>query len=326
MTLRGKISSITVSSITVDKKDLNPQRTFECGQVFRFTKNTESEYTVISENKKCLVKTEGKTVSIYAPKNELPYFKNYFDLETSYAPILRNLRNLRNLRTLRNSQPASVKNMMKDAIAYGRGIRLLRQDKFETLISFIISTNNNIPRIKSIIERICGELGTRCDTGLGPFHAFPTARAMAACGEDFYRKLGCGYRSKWICDAAQKAEKIDLESLGGLSNTSGREPRSASAAGSGFASSVELIGRLREFDGIGPKAADCIALFAYGRYDVFPVDTWVKKIYYSLFPGSKPVTEKVMREKLIGLFGAYAGIAQQFLFYYYRDAAPKHQL
>ena len=122
---------------------------------------------------------------------------------------------------------------------------------------------------------------------------------MARAGEMFYRDSGCGYRAPWIADAAEKAVRsMELDRLSGLP-------------------SQELTAALQTFRGIGPKAADCVALFAYGRYDVFPVDTWVKKLYRDLFGDSPP--ERVMRKNLIEKFGPSAGIAQQYLFYYYRN-------
>jgi N-glycosylase/DNA lyase len=318
--------------ILVPRKDFNVRATLECGQVFRFRRldsppagsGRGAAYNLISADKTCVVAEEGSRTVIYARRRDIPYFVRYFDLETSYAPVLRELRaRARNSRVLAPGGAALV----EAALEYGRGLRILRQNPFETLISFIISTNNNIKRIRGIIERICAALGRR-RAGLpagGGFYAFPDAAVMAEQDEAFYRNAGCGYRAGWLPPAAKKAAAGGLALFAGLPTP-------------------ELAAVLQTFEGVGPKAADCIALFAYARYGVFPVDTWVKKLYRDLIaaePGTRgavapgvmrafgprderkdnggAVAPGVMRENLTGCFGRFAGIAQQFLFYYYRE-------
>ena len=150
-----------------------------------------------------------------------------------------------------------------------------------------------------IIRGLCENLGEN----RGIYHAFPGPEKMAAQSESFYRDIGCGYRSPWVLGAAQRTlREKGLEAYSSL-------PTAA------------LLEALKRFDGVGPKVADCIALFAYNRYEVFPVDTWVKKIYRHWFGGSPGAS--VMRKNLAEKFGDYAGIAQQYLFYYYRkDLSP----
>ncbi|MDR2047975.1 MAG: hypothetical protein LBP69_00825 [Treponema sp.] len=314
--------SLEAGKIIVPKKDLNIQATVECGQVFRFAKNADSGksnvYELISTNKKCLLAEERGMAVIRAAEKDIEYFVNYFDLETPYAPILKELRRrlaapparcpqgsrvTRASQVTQRSRTGDILPLIEHALEYGKGLRLLRQDRFETLISFVISTNNNIKRIKGIIERICTALGRRRKSEFGPFFAFPAAKKMAAMDESFYRELGCGYRATWILEAARKAARKAARNFDG--------PETLSAE--------ELVEKLMTFKGIGPKAADCIALFAFGRYDVFPVDTWVKKIYVDLF--NERASEKTMRKNLINRFGRFSGIAQQFLFYYYRESA-----
>lgn len=294
--------------LCVPKNELDISATLECGQVFRFRRfypagvEAQPAWELISSGMRCLLFEDGAIVRIRAGKEDLPYFKNYFDLERPYAPLIRKLRRL---------EPGPL---LKKALSFARGLRLLRQDKFETLIGFIISTNNNISRIRGIIERLCAALGERRE-GLGEggagrpagekgpqgsFFAFPPAEAMARAGENFYRNLGCGYRSPWLFKAVKKVlETVNLEALAELPTE-------------------DLIRALREFEGVGPKAADCIALFAYGRHELFPVDTWMKKAYRDLFQDEAP--EKTMRKRLMERFGPYSGLAQQVLFYYYRSA------
>jgi N-glycosylase/DNA lyase len=171
--------------------------------------------------------------------------------------------------------------MMEDAVNAAYGLRLLKQEPFETLISFIISANNNIPRIRGTLEKLCRP-------------HFPNAEEMARLPVDFYKGIGCGYRAEYLVKTAQAAREFDFEALRALETGA-------------------LLERLQKFHGVGPKVADCIALFAYGRHDVFPVDTWVKKIYRDIF--KKDGTPKRIREDLINLYGESAGLAQQYLFY-----------
>jgi N-glycosylase/DNA lyase len=279
--------SIEEGKITAAKKDLNIRATLDCGQVFRFTVAEDGRRELISGSRRCVLWEDRKKTLIRAAKHDIPYFINYFDLKQSYAPMIKEL----------EDSP-----LMKAAAAFGRGLRILRQDRFETLISFIVSTNNNIARIRGIIERICAALG--CPLGKPKtgtvFYGFPGPEAMAGAGEKMYRELGCGYRSPWIARAAEKAASSSLDVLAGLPTE-------------------KLTGALQSFAGVGPKAADCIALFAYARYDVFPVDTWVKKLYRDLF-NAVPAAG-LMRKNLIARFGRFSGIAQQQLFYYYRERA-----
>jgi len=275
-------------NIVVSAAQFRPRAVLECGQVFRFRQIDGSDWEIISGDKRCLLAEKGGKTVISAAKADIPYFINYFDLERDYRPIIRSLRRV----CARGEPPLELEHVL----AHGKGLRLLRQDKWETLLSFIISTNNNIPRIRGIIEKLCAALGKKRNG----FYAFPTAKAMAAKDEGFYRKAGCGYRAPWLAAAAKKAAVVNLEALDALPTG-------------------ELVGSLMAFDGIGPKAADCIALFAYGRFDTFPVDTWVKKIYRDLFPSAEGAGEKTMRRHLIERFGEYAGAAQQFLFYHYRE-------
>jgi N-glycosylase/DNA lyase len=295
--------TLKAGKILVPGKDFNIRATVECGQLFRVTKKADSVghsvYELISKDKKCLLAKERGTVVIHAAEKDIGYFVHYFDLETSYAPMLKELRR----QLLSQDAQWNFVLPVENAFQYGKGLRLLKQDKFETLISFIISTNNNIKRIKTIIEKICAALGRRCKSGGGSFFAFPAAEKMAAMDEGFYREMGCGYRAAWILEAAQRAAELRKGDFD-IPDTLSTE---------------ELIEKLMAFRGIGPKAADCIALFAFNRYDVFPVDTWVKKIYVDLFNGG--ASEKTMRKNLINRFGCFSGIAQQFLFYYYRETA-----
>jgi N-glycosylase/DNA lyase len=196
--------------ILVPRNRFNLRATIECGQVFRYarldsfpgTGGSGAAYELVSTDKTCLAVEEGRETVIYTRKKDIPYFIRYFDLERSYEPILRELRERTGDRSLLS--PASAA-FVEAALDYGRGLHILRQDPFETLLSFIISTNNNIKRIQAIIERICTSLGKPCP-GPGRFlYAFPKAGEAADKSEELFRTLGCGYRAPWIAAAAERA-------------------------------------------------------------------------------------------------------------------------
>ena len=183
--------------------------------------------------------------------------------------------------------------MMRTAVRYGYGIRILRQDIVETIISFIISANNNIPRIQGILNRIA------------PNGKFPTLSELSKITEEEFKQMGSGYRAPYLVKSIKTLaeNKINL---------------SVPQTLNGYDANKYLCENLV---GVGPKVADCILLFGYHKMDVFPVDTWVKKIYQDLF-GDMP-SPKIIRQKLIDLYGENAGYAQQYLFYNKRDGSKE---
>ena len=183
---------------------------------------------------------------------------------------------------------------LRTAYAFSRGIRILAQDPWETLCSFILSQNNNIPRIRKIIASLCERFGA--PIAGTPFYAFPTAERLAEAGMEGLAEIRCGFRAKYVADAAARVASgaLDLEALRKQSY------ETAKAA-------------LMTVYGVGAKVADCVLLFSLGFYEAFPVDVWVKKViakYYGEgFDGRR--------------FGAYAGVAQQYLFYYERSLSGR---
>lgn len=260
----------------VKVKDINIFDSLNCGQIFRFNKLDENKYEVFS-------KAEYATVTRYQDKYVIEssndkFFYDFLNLDVNYMAILKGLRE--NIH-LKDVIPCDVV-----------PLRILKQDLFEMIISFIVSANNNIPRIKGIIKRMCDECGERkCD-----YHAFPTAKALASKDEEFFKSIGLGYRAPYILKTAKLIASgvFDVEKLKNL-NTKDAEKA------------------LLTLPGVGPKVADCILLFGLNRYDVFPVDTWIEKVYKDIF--HKEEKPKKMREDLIKEFGDYSGIAQQYLFY-----------
>ena len=177
---------------------------------------------------------------------------------------------------------------IKKAIEYGSGIRILRQDGWEALCSFIISQNNNIPRIKKIIENMSREFGEKIDE---THYAFPTAEALYNAGVDKIFELKTGFRAKYIYDAAEKVVtgKIDLLSIDKMTTD-------------------EALEYLMQIKGVGLKVASCALLFGFNKTDAFPVDVWVKRVLEKYYPDGLDLTN----------LGAYAGMIQQYLFYYER--------
>ncbi len=247
----------------------------DCGQVFRYAKVADT-YQLITKNLFCILKSETNRVIIESNNNN--YFIKYFDLHNNYTLIKEEL---------------SKNTLMRNAINYGYGIRILNQWELEVIISFIISSNNNIGRIKKIIENICTGLGK----DMGGWYAFPTIDALAEAGPEFFIKAGAGYRAHYLVKAIASIKNGALKEID-------KDTALARTA-------------LMQLAGVGRKVADCILLFAYGRREVFPVDTWIDKAYLHL-TGKQGLTRAKISCELADIFGKYAGYAQQYLFYFYR--------
>ncbi len=262
--------------ITVTE-DFNPQHILDCGQVFRYIK-TDTGYKIFSKNLFCILIYQNNRVIIET--TDVEYFVTYFDLDRDYGYIKQCLLGYPN---------------MAAPVKHGCGIRILNQDKAEMIISFIISANNNIPRIKSIIDRLCNALGE----DMGAYKAFPTIAALASQDEEFYRSIGAGYRAKYLVDTAQKLHNgFDL-SCKNLSYSGAKK-------------------HLMQLMGIGCKVADCILLFGYHRQDACPTDVWIERAFVYLF-GESNLTRNAMSSKLSSYFNGLGGYAQQYLFYYIRE-------
>ena len=258
--------------ILVRSDDFDPVHTLECGQVFRYYRDDDG-YRVISGRRTAKVVAHDGGYRIVT--EEPDYFVRYFDLDTDYSVIKSSLHD---------------GGIMDEAISFGKGIRILRQELYETVFSFIISANNHIPRIKGIIERISNDLGE----DMGGYRAFPTVERLCV-GADYYKSIGAGYRADYLATTARAVADGALEGIEILDTASAGE-------------------RLLSLKGVGRKVADCILLFGMARTDLFPVDTWIKKVHRDYFGG-----EGDARRYLIGRFGELSGYAQQYLFYYKRE-------
>lgn len=264
----------------IETKPFDLTQTFECGQCFRWNKNLDGSYTGVAHGKLINMCEKDGYVEI---NDDSDIWREYFDLDTDYNAIIHKL---------------SCSDIMKNAISRGSGIRILRQDFFETVISFIISQNNNIPRIKGIVESLCARFGDRIE---GNYYAFPKAEVLSSLEAEDLAFLRAGYRDKYIIDAAAKLARAEL-SMDVILNAPIDEARA----------------EISKIKGVGPKVADCILLFGAARGEVFPTDVWMKKVLTELY-GFENLTPKAINAFAIENFGSLAGYAQQYLFYSMRE-------
>lgn len=264
--------------IIFDKEEFKPKHIIECGQIFCYKKIDDVTYIVYSADKMAKVKECENYVEIET--DNIDYFVNYFDLNTNYT-------------TLKNKFINDYPYLTK-AINYGTGIRILKQSPFETIIGFIISANNNIKRIQKIMFAIRQTFGKN----MGEYYSFPTAQDLSKATEQDFKNMGAGYRAKYLVEATKQLLNADYESLRKLSTE-------------------ELNKYLLTIMGVGQKVADCIMLFAFSKGDVFPVDTWIEKVYCSYF--EEEHNRVTIRKNLLNTFGENSGYIQQYLFYSQRE-------
>ena len=266
---------------------------FECGQCFRWNEEAENSYTGVFGNNVINVSktTKGILFKGVCENDIVNTVIDYFDLDRDYNEIKRIL--------------AKVDNNMKESIKYGEGIRILNQDLWETIISFIISANNNIPRIKLIIERISKQYGTKIEFRGRTYYTFPTPKMLENATVQDFRNLGLGFRDKRVYETVQKTLKneIDLNKLEKEKNIE------------------TLRNELLEIPGVGPKVADCVMLFALKKFEVFPVDVWVRRVIAELYFENSEQQPKTIQRFAKEQYGNLAGLAQQYLFYWKRDTA-----
>ncbi|MCK9574881.1 MAG: DNA glycosylase [Clostridia bacterium] len=272
------------NKIIIEPSDeFNITHILECGQVFRF-KKFENFYRVFVLDKFADIYNNEKNQNIIET-SDTHFFVNYFDLKTNYAII---------------KQKLERNNILHQAIKCAYGIRILKQDNIEATFDFIISANNNIKRIQQIIEALCQNLGKKCSG----YYAFPNVESLANASVDFYKKIGAGYRADYLHKTANLLKNgFDMEVVHTMS-------------------AEQATKYLQILNGIGPKVADCILLYGYHKMNVFPVDTWIKKVY-SCYYNNKIKSPALIRKNLINNFGEISGYAQQYLFYFKRELDKK---
>lgn len=211
--------------------------------------------------------------------NDILAAARFFDLDKDYSQIKKEL---------------MVHEVLREPISHGHGIRILKNNPEEIIFSFIISANNNIKRIQGIIEKLC-ELGE----DKGGYRAFPSAEKIANASDEFLASLHAGYRAPYLKETAKALLSVDLNEKANLS-------------------SPELKKWLLSLKGVGPKVASCIMLFGFYRFDNFPVDTWIEKVYRQYFYVGEKSRPEIEKHFLQVFGGTLSGIVQQYLFYYMR--------
>ena len=282
--------------ILENQKSFELKDIFECGQCFRWNIQEDGSYTGVFRNNVLNVKKHKNQIIFQGvcEKDIKETVEKYFDLHRDYEEI--------------KSKLAKIDNNMKTSIEYGKGIRILNQDLWETIISFIISANNNIPRIKGIIERLSEKYGNEIEYNGQKYYTFPSPEQLKNVTVEEYRKLGLGFRDVRLYETTKMIlnKKVDLIKMKNNPNT------------------TKVREELLSLSGVGPKVADCILLFSdLKRLEVFPIDVWVRRVMNDLYikqedenKVSKKQIEKIAEEK----FGDLAGLAQQYLFYWRREA------
>lgn len=278
--------------IITDLTNFNAQHIMECGQVFRY-KKINNDYIIYSTDKFAVIKHNFNKNNIEILTKDVDYFENYFDLKQNYSFIKQSI--------LNNCKTDNNKNVMLKALEFGSGMRILKQDSFEMVISFVISQNNNIKRIQSSVEKMCQKFGTN----MGEYHAFPTPNQLANATEADFKEFGLGYRSKYMIEVVKAFQNFDYDNFKNKS----------------LKTQIDFLTKIK---GIGPKVADCILLFGFYQMQVFPVDTWIEKVYNQHFNYDDKILNRVhIRQKLVEIFNEYSGYAQQYLFYYQRSFLKK---
>ena len=264
--------------IIVYNKNFNIKEILECGQVFSYSKISDNSYRVISCDKVAIV-------TLYKDRTEIEtkfidYFYNYFDLNTDYEKIKREII---------KKDADFEKYIVED-------LNILKQDPYQTIISFIVSANNNIKRITKILNNISLKYGTflkehNC-------YSFPSLEQLTYATVEDFKLLGCGYRAKYLTETIKKlnTKEFSIEHLKELE-------------------SDELKKQLLKLDGVGPKVADCILFFGFSKTNFFPVDTWIRKAYL-LKISNKNISDSKISKYYVNKFGNYSGYAQQYLYNY----------
>ena len=277
-------------------KSFEPEHIFECGQCFRWNKQEDGSYTgIFKQNVVNVKKADNKIIFRGICKENIKdECIKYFDLNTNYDNI--------------KSKLSNVDNYLKTSIEYGEGIRILNQDLWETLISFIISANNNIPRIKGIIERISKSYGEKIVWDKAEYYTFPTPQELSKASVEDLRNIGLGFRDVRVYETT----KIINENPNKLKELEDEKDVN------------KLREELLKLPGVGPEVADCVMLFStLKKLAVFPIDVWVRRVMNELYiknDDETKINKKEIEELAKTKYGNLAGIAQQYLFYWRRGA------
>lgn len=267
--------------------DFNLDDTVTCGQIFRFDKELDNSYTIILDDRVINIKKEDNTLLVES--NNEDNLKNkiieYFDLDRDYDNI--------------NKQILLMDSKLKKVIDSCIGFKIIKQYPFETIMEYIISSNNRVPSIRNSLDKISEKYGKKVTFKNKIYYLFPNYIDLKNVSIDEFRTFKVGFRDKYLYDVVQSINKNDLniDEIYKLDTDKSLE-------------------KLMSFNGVGPKVSSCILLFGYQKFDVFPVDTWVKKIMkeeYNLDTQEKII--KYAKEN----YKEYSGIVIQYLFHYNRN-------
>ena len=269
------------------KKPFKLNDTITCGQIFRFSKLEDGSYDVILKDRVINVYKEGDYLYVTSNNedNLEEVVTNYFDLENDYDSM--------------NNYLKQVDDKITPSVEFSSGLTMIKQDPFETVIEYIISSNNGVPQIANALNLIAEKYGTEVIFNDKKYFLFPSYEDLKDVSEEDFRACKVGFRDKYLKQIINKLndKEIDLNSYFDMETK-------------------DALESLMLNSGIGPKVASCILLFAYQKYDVFPVDTWVKKVMKESY---NIEGEKNIREFAKKTYGPYSGIAIQYLFNYGRN-------
>ncbi|NLI54611.1 MAG: DNA-3-methyladenine glycosylase 2 family protein [Clostridiales bacterium] len=266
--------------ITITDPDFDIRKIADSGQCFRLNRDEDGGYTLVAWGRMLRLFDMSDGCALDCSQADFDaVWRNYFDLDRDYAAIRSEI------------DPGDA--FLKSACDYGRGIRMLRQDPFETLVSFIVSQRKNIPAIKRCVEALCARYGEPLGGGDAGVFAFPTAERLAAQDEAGFLACSLGYRAKYVLAAARMAASgaLDLDGIGGLDDGA-------------------LLNALLTVPGVGEKVANCVMLFGYHRLGRFPRDVWINRVEEREYGGAFPLER----------YPDTAGVLQQYVFYYARSA------
>ena len=281
----GRLSAVRIC----DVEHFDVGKVFDCGQCFRF-EEIDGAVCGVAFGKYIMLEQTGNTVRItgVSEREYMDKFERYLGLDEDYTAIREDI----------GARMGVYGDIIHKAMDIADGIRILQQDRWETVASFIISQNNNIPRIKKIIENMSAGIGERF-TGFdgNVYYAFPTAEAVLAAGEEGLAPFKMGFRARYLIDAARKylSGEVDFENIAA-------------------ANADDAQKALMNICGVGPKVASCALLFGFHKLEFFPIDVWIKRVLAKYYPDGIDISS----------LGAYAGVAQQYLFYYERYIAAQN--
>lgn len=270
-------------------KAFNLKAILECGQAFRWEKNNDEEYTGIVKGMVIKARQIGDTLIFRTPGGvkSIPFWVDYFDIERDYEKL--------------ESELLEDKTIAP-AVHFSSGNRILKQDPWECLMSFIISSNNRIPMIKKVVQNLSKNYGNPITFEGSTYYSFPDSMALSAITIEEITECKCGYRAEYIKKTAEMVSQME----GGLKSLKDKD-------------TYEAFKELTKLRGVGTKVAGCVLLFSLQKYDAFPVDTWIKRIMEHLYFQGKETSIKKIEETARERFGDKAGFVQQYLFYYARE-------